>query len=141
MSTTDNQVVAAQDPGKRRSYPVLGSTKIPAGTMTFIERTSGADEGYLTTDDDSGANNFAGIAVAEADNSSGANGAIDCEVYREGAFELPGSGFAQGHVGDLAYAQDNWTVSPSSSSASKIGRIVEYISATKVRVDIDPIQA
>jgi predicted RecA/RadA family phage recombinase len=111
------------------------------GTMVFFERTSGSSEGYGTDTDDGGANNFAGIAVDECDNSAGAAGAKSVEVFTEGTFELKGTGFSQAIVGDLAYAGDNYTVTATSGGMSKIGRFVEYVSTTKMGVKIDVPQA
>ena len=140
MAVTANQLIQAQNAGNRRSIPVGGSVHIYGGTMVFYERTSGAGEGYASDTDDSGANDFAGIAVAEADNSSGSAGDIDVEVFTIGGFVLVGSGFAQQFVGDLAYASDNYTITITSGSNTKIGAFSEYISTTKMRVDIDTIQ-
>lgn len=141
MSVTANQLIQAQNAGALVGIPVAASTHIYQGTIVFHERTSGAGEGYATDDDDGGANDFAGIAREEQDNSSGSAGDKTVEVYQEGAFVLQGTGFSQANVGDTVYASDNFTVTTSSSSTSKIGKIVEYISSTKVRVLIDKQQA
>ncbi len=140
MAVTANQLIQAQDPGRRRSYPVGGSVHIYQGTIVFLERTSGAGEGYASDVSDSGTNDFAGIAVAEADNSDGDAGDINVEVYTIGGFILVGTFFGQYIVGDLIYASDNYTVDDSSSSTTKIGACSEYVSATKIRVEIDAIQ-
>ena len=137
MAATTNQLIQAQDAGGLIGVPVATTTTIYQGTINFINRTSGADEGYLTGDDNGGANTFAGIARAKVDNSAGAAGDLTAELYTEGSFVLPGTGFTQSLVGDVAYATDNNTVTASSGSAVKIGRFVEYISTTKMRVKID----
>ncbi len=140
MAVSANQLIQAQNPGNRRSIPVDASVHIYGGTIVFIERTSGSGEGYATDVGDSGTNEFAGIAVAEANNSSGSAGDINVEVYTVGGFILVGTLFGQYIVGDLIYASDNYTVDDSSSSKTKIGSCSEYVSATKIRVDIDTIQ-
>lgn len=137
MAATTNQLIEAQAAGGLIGVPVAASTTIYQGTMNFFNRTSGAQEGYLTGDDNGGANTFAGIARAEVDNSAGSAGDKDAELYTEGSFVLTGSGFTQANNGDIAYATDNYTVTPSSGSAVRIGRFVEYISATRMRVKID----
>lgn len=141
MATTSNQVLQMQGAGRRLSAPVAASTKIPEKTIVFFERTSGATEGYATNVCDSGTNDFAGISVKEADNSSGSAGDISVEYYTIGAFLLTGTGFVQGYVGDLAYASDNFTVTASASSTTKLGAFSEYVSATQMWVAIDAIQA
>ena len=140
MAVTANQIVKRQGTVDCSSGPVAASTHLYQGTIAFWERTSGAGEGYLTDDDDGGANDFAGIVAAEADNSSGAAGAINAELYITGAFELQGTGFSQAIVGDLTYASDNFTITASASSTTKIGAFVEYVSATKMMVKIDVVQ-
>lgn len=141
MAVTANQIIKAQDAGALQAVPVAASTHIYQGTIVFHERTSGASEGCALGDDDGGANDFAGIAAQEADNSSGSDADLGVEVFQEGVFELQGSGFGRHNVGDLAYATDNFTVTASSSSATKIGKFVEYISATRMMVKIDKQQA
>ena len=141
MAVTANQPVKAQNAGGRQALPVDASVALYQGTLAFYERTSGSSEGYGTSTADSGNNNFAGIVVEEKDNSSGAAGALTAEVFTDGVFELEGSGFSQAIVGDAAYATDNFTVTADSTNATLIGRFVEYVSATKMRVKIDVPQA
>ena len=141
MAVTANQVIKAQGAGALQKAPVAASTTLYQGTIAFTERTSGDGEGYVLGDDDGGVNDFAGIVAQEADNSSGSAGDVDAELFQEGVFELQGTGFVQGYVGDLAYASDNFTVTPSSSSTTKIGKFVEYVSTTKMMVKIDKQQA
>lgn len=140
MAITANELIQAQNPGNRRKIPVAASTALYQGQIVFYERTSGTAEGYATGACDSGTNDFAGIAVAAVDNSSGSAGDLYVEVFTVGGFVLQGTGFIQGIVGDLAYASDNFTITASSSSTTKIGAFSEYISTTKMRVDIDTIQ-
>ena len=137
MAVTTNQLVQGQGLGKLLGIPVAAATTLYQGTLAFFERTSGATEGYALGDDDGGNNNFAGVVVDKVDNSAGSAGDKTVEVYTEGSIVLEGSGFHQGYVGDKIYATDNYTVTPSSSSATYIGTCVEYISATKIRVKLD----
>ena len=132
MAVSANQLISRQA-GEKIRYPVAASTHIYQGTLVFEAG------GYADDDTATGANPFVGVAIAEADNSSGANGAVDVEVWAEGVFELVGSGFAQTDVGSLVYASDNYTVTTTSTSNSIIGRIVEFVSATKVRVKIETV--
>lgn len=135
MAVTANQVIKRRAAGSRLGIPVDASVTIYEGTIVFLERTSGSSEGYATSTPDTNANDFAGIAVEKADNSSGSAGDVDCEVWQEGDFLLTGTGFEQKYVGDLAYASDNFTVTPT-NSYTLIGRFVEYVSATQMWVRI-----
>jgi hypothetical protein len=133
MAVTANQVIEKRE--GRRSYPVAASVYIYEGTLVFLTAT-----GYATNVTATGVNGFVGVAVGEADNSSGSAGDLTVEVWAEGEFVLQGTGFAQADVGSKVYAEDNYTVGVSISTASvPIGMVTEYISSTKIRVDIDAV--
>ena len=133
MAVTANQVIEKRE--GRRSYPVAASVKIYEGTLVFLTAA-----GYATDVTATGVNGFVGVAVEQADNSSGSAGDITVEVWAEGEFVLQGTGFAQADVGSKVYAEDNYTVGVSISTASvPIGMVTEYISSTKIRVDIDAV--
>jgi hypothetical protein len=133
MAVTANQVIEKRE--GRRSYPVAASVHIYEGTLVFLTAA-----GYATDVTATGVNGFVGVAVGEQDNSSGSAGDLTVEVWAEGEFVLQGTGFAQADVGSKVYAEDNFTVGVSISTASvPIGMVTEYISSTKIRVDIDPV--
>jgi hypothetical protein len=133
MAVTANQIIQKRE--GRRSYPVAASVRIYEGTLVFLTAT-----GYATDVTATGVNGFLGVAVGEANNSSGSAGDITVEVWPSGEFVLEGTGFAQSDVGSTAYAEDNYTIGVSISTASvPIGMVTEFISSTKLRVDIDPV--
>ena len=133
MAVTANQVIEKRE--GRRSYPVAASVHIYEGTLVFLTAA-----GYATDVTATGVNGFVGVAVGEQDKSSGSAGDLTVEVWAEGEFVLQGTGFAQADVGSKVYAEDNFTVGISISTASvPIGMVTEYISSTKIRVDIDPV--
>mgnify|MGYP001581070136 CR=1 FL=1 len=88
MAVTANQLIKRQD-GCKRSYPVEQATRIYQGTLVYVNAA-----GYACDVTATGVNAFAGIAVAEANNTDGADGDIEVEVYTEGDFELTGTSFA-----------------------------------------------
>ena len=136
MAVTANQVVKRQD-GCRQQYPVLASTRIYEGTLVFVGTT-----GYADDDTASGANQFAGVAVKEADNSNGSSGDIQVECYAEGVFELTGTGFAQADLGQTVYATDNFTISTQPGTTGvAIGECVSYTSSTSIGVRISVLGA
>lgn len=133
MAVTANQLTKRQD-GTKRSYPVEESTRIYQGTLVFINAA-----GYACDVTATGVNAFAGIAVAEADNTSGADGAIEVEVYTDGDFELTGTFNSITDVGMPAYADDNYAVVVALGATSvRIGSVVRYVSATKAIISIKP---
>jgi len=133
MAVTANQVIEKRE--GRRSYPVAASVHIYEGTLVFLTAT-----GYATDVTATGVNGFVGVAVGEQDNSTGSAGDLTVEVWAEGEFVLQGTGFAQADVGSKVYAEDNYAVGVSISTASvPIGMVTEFISSTKIRVEIDPV--
>lgn len=130
--TKNKLIVGKRFEGSRVSYPVAAE-RIYAGTMSYID----ASTGYLTGDDDGGSNRFAGMVVDEVDNSAGSAGDLNAEVYSRGEYELVGSGFSQANVGDKVYAIDNYTIQASATSATLVGVCTEYISSTKLTVDVE----
>ena len=133
MAVTANQLIKKQD-GERRSYPVEESTRIYQGTFVFVNAA-----GYACDVTATGVNAFVGIAVAEADNTSGADGAIEVEVYAEGDFELTLTGGAQTEVGMPVYGDDNYAcVVALGATSVRVGTIVRHVSSTKAIVAIKP---
>lgn len=133
MAVTANQITRRQD-GCREAYPVEEAVRLYEGTLAFLNAA-----GYAVPTTGTGSNRFAGVVIAEKDNTSGADGDLDVEVWRDGIFYLTGSGFTQASVGQDAYATDNYAVTAlPSASGVKIGRIEEYVSSTVVGVSIDP---
>lgn len=133
MAVTANQLTKMQE-GCRRSYPVAASTTLYEGTLNFLTVT-----GYLDDDTASGANRFAGIAVAYVANAEAVDGAKTAEVYADGDFELVGTGFTQASLGLPVYASDNYVVTCApSASGVYIGTCAGYVSSTKIIVSLDP---
>lgn len=132
MALSANRNLVDQD-GKFLSHPVA-IAHIFKGAMVKHNAA-----GFLAPCAGEAGSAFAGIALVECDNSAGAAGDLNSGlVAKEGAFELPGSGFAQTDVGLAVYAADDQTVqlAAGTTSLQKVGFIEKYISATKVLVRI-----
>lgn len=133
MAVTANQLIKRQD-GCKRSYPVEEATTIYAGTLVFVNAA-----GYACDVTATGVNAFVGVAIAKADNSGGADGAVEVEVWTEGDFELTLTGGAQTEVGMPVYADDNYAcVVALGATSVRIGKIVRHVSSTKAIVAIKP---
>ena len=132
MAVTANQVVLMQD-AENIIQCKAAAVNLYQNTIAFWD----ASTGFVTNDDNAGANAFAGIVYQQCDNSGGSAGDKVVELYTEGVFRLTGSSFTQGTAGDLIYATDNFTTTATSTSASRIGRAVNYVSATQMDVMID----
>lgn len=132
MAVTANQVVLMQNPGDLIRCKAA-AVNLYQNTIAFWD----ASTGFITNDDNGGANAFAGIVYQQCDNSGGSAGDKEVELWTEGVFRLTGTSFTQATAGDLIYASDNFTITASSSSTSRIGRAVNFVSATQVDVAID----
>lgn len=135
MAATANKPLTNTGEPAREGCPVAASTRLYQGCMSFYNAT-----GYLDDDTASGVNRFAGVNIKEVDNSSGSAGDVSAEVFTEGSHVFEGSGFTQASVGQRVYATDNFTVTCTAATAGAvyIGVCKEYISSTKIRVEIDP---
>jgi hypothetical protein len=132
MAVSANQVVLMQD-AENIIQCKAAAVNLYQNTLAFWD----ASTGYITNDDNAGANAFAGIVYQQCDNSGGSAGDKVVELYTEGVFRLTGSSFTQATAGDLIYATDNFVITATSTNASRIGRAVNYVSATQMDVMID----
>lgn len=132
MAVSANQVVLMQDAGDIVQCKAA-AVNLYQNTIAFWD----ASTGFITNDDNSGANAFAGIVYQQCDNSGGSAGDKVVELWTEGVFRLTGSSFTQATAGDLIYATDNFVITATSTNASRIGRAVNYVSATQMDVAID----
>jgi hypothetical protein len=130
-------------PGLYIALPVAESTIIYEGCKVAVN-----DSGYLIMAAHNATNikAFVGVSREYVDNSAGANGAKVCNIVREGAYEMLTSGVTQANVGDIAYANVGQTASVDETvkvgstagltAAIPTGKVLRYISTTKVLVDI-----
>lgn len=125
MAVTANQIIKRQG-GRygRKSIPVAASKNLYEGTFVFLDAAGRA------TDVKVDANTiFAGIAIQQADNSSGAAGDINVEVYTNGDFELAVGSLALANGGAAVYASDNYTATLTATANPRIGMVSRYLSS------------
>ncbi|MCH7472200.1 hypothetical protein IIA79_04530 [bacterium] len=88
------------------AHPVKGITKIYKGSLV-----TAATGGYAVPGSDTANEALLGVALEEADNSSGADGDITVRVQTYGVFSFAKSGtITQANVGDTLYIFDDQTV-------------------------------
>jgi hypothetical protein len=133
MAVTENKLIKRQD-GEKGNCPVEEAVHLYQGTLAFFNSA-----GYLVGIVAGGANPFAGLMIKEADNSTGADGAINGEFWTDGDFPMFGTGFTQATVGLDIYATDNYTVGTSGSATSYVGQCVGYVSSTQIIVRIKKV--
>ncbi|RTL04377.1 MAG: hypothetical protein EKK62_16410 [Acidimicrobiia bacterium] len=92
-------------PREWRTFPVAAATVILAGTLVAVNAS-----GYLVPASADTTLLVVGVAEEGADNTSGANGALEVEVDRCIAKFVNGDSITIAHVGDPCYATDNQTI-------------------------------
>lgn len=113
-------------------FPVAASTKIYAGSLVCVNSS-----GYAVPAADTSGYKFVGVSMAQADNSSGANGDINVRVRRSGVFEFNASSIAQANLLADMYIVDDQTFDESNpGNGIKCGKLVKYVSATKGWIEI-----
>jgi len=103
-----------------REFPVAAAVYIYKGALVGLHPVTG----YLKPFE--GGDIFVGIAYEEMDNSSGAAGAVNCQVYTEGDFELTVTGVSIADSGREVYAVADDAVSLVGHPDGFVGHIVHY---------------
>lgn len=122
--------------GPVKAYPVLASTRIFQGAVVMI-----TSAGFATNAAASAGNlGSPGLAVEEANNSAGANGAIQVKV-QAGLYLLPATSIAQANVGASMFSPDNNAFDETQGANEPlIGVLEEFVSATSGWVRVGPLQ-
>ncbi len=134
MAVTADQLITARIPstGRLMQVKVEAGEVLYAGTMCFLDA-----DGYAVPT--AGGLKFAGIVRKTVDNTAGADGDLEAEVYTEGDFVLPLSSVAQADLTPgLVYASDNYTTTTTATSNSFIGNIIRVAgtSLAEIRLDV-----
>lgn len=111
-----------------------GAEKIPEGALVMVNAA-----GYAVNATDTAGGVVVGVADETVDNSAGSVGDKSIKVRRSGVFTFVFAGTATiADVNTLVYVVDNQTTDLVGVTTNDVlvGRIVEFVSATKVRVDI-----
>jgi len=142
--TEDHNLSFVEKNARIQKYGVLAAETIYKGTPVCIDGTSK----YLQSNDGTtitlaAGDIYVGISAEKADNSAGASGDIDCNVYQEGSFQLPFSDtLTIADLGKSVYVNnttDDAVVSVTAAGATDviIGTVVEIVDASNAFVHID----
>lgn len=107
--------------GRRFRDPVAATMRIFAGSMVALNATGFAVKAVTT------ATRIRGVALAEADNSTGAAGDISVDIER-GAFLLRNdttNAVTRAHIGTNVYVVDDNTVGSSATSTIVAGKCLD----------------
>jgi len=128
----------SSDNNAKRKDGKLVSCKVVASDIIYKDSLVSNDtSGYLNPGSDTANHRFAGVAYEKADNSSGAAGAINARVQKDGIFEFAKTSATQADVGAAAYILDDQTVGTTSTNGIQCGYITEVVDSSTVRVRID----
>lgn len=130
--TADTPRTYEADAGPRfTDLPVQASVKvIEGGALSFD--ASGNVGPLLNTE------TFIGFAEDEADNSSGAAGAILARLRLKGAIKLVVVGVTgTGDIDAAVFATDDGTFTLTTAGGSQIGKVARHISSTTVIVEFE----
>ena len=120
-----------------RAFPMAATALVLAGCLACLNTSDQLVDGA-----DTAGLRFAGVVREYVDNSDGAAGDEDGEVWTEGEFALAGTGFAAGDVGKTVFLLDNQTVGLADAAGVDqmipVGVITEVVSSTEVWVQITP---
>jgi len=122
--------------GVELDFPVAASTTIYGGSLVAVDAN-----GYLNPGADTAGLIFEGVAMEQADNSSGSAGDLSCTVRRRGLFLVTlGTAITQANVGDNVFLVDDQTVDLAANVTNAIfcGVIAKYVSSTTAYIDIEP---
>jgi hypothetical protein len=114
-------------------FPVAGNIKIYSGSLMCANST-----GYAVPAADTAGLKFVGVALEQADNTGGANGAKTVRLRRTGVFEFDAASITQAMVGTAMYIVDDHTMDDASGPTNdiRIGVLVKYVADTIGWVDI-----
>lgn len=117
---------------KVRQYRNLAPiVDIPAVASDILYRGAALENTSGTADVVSGTGNFLGFCAAKADNSAGAASAIDVAVYPAGEVYLSVTGVSsEANHDSTVYATDDDTFTLTSSGATSIGKVRQWVTST-----------
>jgi predicted RecA/RadA family phage recombinase len=120
--------------GELVQLPVAASTKLFKGSIVALDSS-----GYAVKGQDTASTPVAGIAYEQSDNSAGAAGDKKIRVWRTGVFSLPCASATQAWVGQTVYAVDDNLVALADTTTNDqpVGTVVEFVSATEVKVQVN----
>jgi hypothetical protein len=117
----------------------LRSFKVAAGAHIYKGGFVGLNSGYARAL--SAGDQCVGIAYEEANNASGAAGAISVRVYTQGDFLHTLTGAAVTNIGDAVYASADDTLTFTSTNNSLVGVCVDVPEANKIILRLNPFNS
>lgn len=133
MALTANQEVDHYIDQELRTFQVAASKHVFKGSLVGL--TPGGFAQSLIAGDP-----FAGIAYEEADNTSGAAGAVSVRVYTLGDFGMALAGAALADLGKPVFASADDTLTFSAAGNSYVGLVQDVPATGEIILRIDPMR-
>jgi len=115
-----------------RTLPVAAAKRIFKGALVGLASTGHAQPLIA-------GNAFAGIAYEEADNSSGAAGAMSVRLHTQGDFAHALAGATVAHVGRPVFASADDTLTFTGAGNSCVGRVQDVPVSGQIILRIEPL--
>lgn len=131
MTTLAADAVRDLKPGDMNNIPVIASDIIYGGAAVGIVKASGHARPLTSADQ------FAGFAHRQCDNSTGAAANKSVSVVRKGIATLPISGAVITDVGAHVWASDDNAFQFHGASGVYVGKVVRFVSSGIVDVQFD----
>jgi hypothetical protein len=131
MTTLAQNKVRDNVPGEINDFPVIASDIIYGGAAVGLVKATGNVRPLTSVD------KFVGFAERQADNSTGAAGAINVRVIRKGRVVLAVAAAVATDVGAHVWATDDDTFLFHGAGGVYIGRVTRYVSSGVVEVQFD----
>jgi len=113
--------------GLELEFLVKAATCIYGGSMVAVDST-----GYAVPAANTAGYKFVGVALQQANNSTGADGAIFVRVIITGVFQFTAVSISQANVWTEMYVVDDQTFSNADPGMGvKCGKLAKYVSSTK----------
>ena len=125
-----------KDRDTERASGDLKHVPLKAGAKVFMGGQVCLNAGYGVAGSDAAGLVFQGIAMETVDNTDGQDGDLSVTVYARGLAKLKNSGIAITDEGKTAFVHDDETVKKATTHSVAAGRIVKYVSATEVWIDL-----
>lgn len=133
-AVTANQIVKRQGrDGSIRQCGVAAGKHLYEGTLCYLDAGGDASD-VINTD----VGKFVGIVREEVDNTAGADGDKQVEVWTDGDFDLPVSAasLVAADLDKTLYGVDNYNLSETALDQPEVGKIVKILSTSLARVRI-----
>lgn len=126
MAVTANQQIVKQGSNyKRKSLPCAASKHIYEGTHVYVDAAGRATDVIVDA-----TTVYAGVATQEVDNSSGAAGDLNVEVFADGDFQVTCPTITLANTGAPIYGVDNYTLHLTATGRPRVGTLTRFVSST-----------